>query len=54
MTIFVYKGLTENTPPEFCSISEDWGELGKSKFGMNVSNEKLLNATKWQAHLIIS
>ena len=29
-------------------MSGGYGKLGISNFGMNVSNEKLLNAAKWQ------
>ena len=50
MNIFFYKGLTGNpevgnTPSEFCPIYGDWSILN-TKFGTNVSNRMLLNATR--------
>ena len=55
MTIFVYKGLTRN--PEIGNIPV-WvlpsiyrlSLVGDTKFSTNVSNEKLLNATKCQGY----
>ena len=54
MNIFFYKGLTGNpevgnTPSEFCPIYGDWSILN-TKFGTNVSNRMLLNATKFQGY----
>ena len=53
VTVFVYKELTRN--PEIGNISvwvlrNIWrlGWVRDTKFGTNVSNEKLLNATKCQ------
>ena len=57
MTIFVYKGMTRNpeirnTPvyvlPNIYRLS--W--VSDTKFGTNVSNEKLLNATKVTAFTV--
>ena len=55
MTIFFYKGLTEN--PETGNtlvwvLSNIWGlrRVRDTKFGKNVSNEMLLNATKCQGY----
>ena len=55
ISISFYKGLTRNleignTPSEFCPISEDWGWVRNTKFGTNVSNKMLLNATKFQGY----
>ena len=54
MRVF-YMGLTSNleisnTPSKFCPISGDWGGVRDTKFGANVSNEKLLNAAKCQSY----
>ena len=55
MAIFVYKRLTRN--PEIgnnpvCALSNIWrlGRVKDTKFGRNVSNEKLLNAATCQVY----
>ena len=52
MATFINKGLTENpeianTPSGFWSIYRDWVELGIPNFGMNATNEMLLNYEKY-------
>ena len=55
MRIFVYKGLTRNpkignTPLWFFPSIWRLGLVRDAKFGMNVSNKKLLNAAKCQSY----
>ena len=53
MAVFVYKGLTRNqeiSPPEFCPISGDWGQVRDTKFGRNVFNEKIHNVAKCRVY----
>ena len=51
MTIFIYKVLTrnpkiENTPDWVLPNISRLGQVKDAKFGKNISNEKLLHATK--------
>ena len=55
MTIFVYQGLTrnpekKNTPVWVVSKIRRLGRVRDTKFGANVSNNKLLNTTKFQGY----
>ena len=49
-TIFLYKDLTRNRKYRKSEISGDWGQVWDTQFGVNVSNEMLLNAPKCQGY----